>query len=160
WISQVCFHPAGTHLASSSNDHTVRLWDLSDVSRVRILRGANTDYFSVDYSPDGKLVAAGCLDGGVYGWDTGGDGPRREMGAWAWLDSRGAVFSPDGKWLAHALDDATIRVWRVADWTQHRVIKYGSGIIRELRFSPDGRTLAAAWHTGVVGLWDVASGAQ
>jgi WD40 repeat protein len=49
--------------------YTVKLWNLSDFSLVKTLYGSEKIVYSVDWSPRGKLVAAGTADGSIYIWD-------------------------------------------------------------------------------------------
>ncbi|MFO0807852.1 MAG: protein kinase [Gemmataceae bacterium] len=70
---------------------------------------------------------------------------------------RGVCFSPDGKWLATAGSDDTLKVWDVASGAVAQTIpaKHPGCIC----FSPDGRLLAAGLSPGV-GVWEVATGRQ
>ncbi|MFF8730070.1 hypothetical protein ACF073_26855 [Streptomyces sp. NPDC015171] len=68
-------------------------------------------------------------------------------------------FSPDGKTLATASYDRTVRLWNVSD--PHRPTPLGKPLtghgswVSSAVFSPDGRVLADAGDDGTVRLWDV-----
>src|SRR5262249_48642381 len=70
-------------------------------------------------------------------------------------DITAVVFSPDGKTLATAAADRSIRLWDVASW---RCVRLSGLPANAVAFSPDGRTLAIAPANGkTVRLWDVAA---
>jgi WD40 repeat protein len=111
---------------------------------------------SLDFSPDGKLLAGCRSDGSICLWKTVGDEkPALLEGHQAWVAS--GRFSPDGALLASEGLDHNVLVW---DVKQRKVKARLIGReTRGLAFSPGGKLLAWA-DGGQINLWDVAAGRQ
>ncbi|RYP38832.1 hypothetical protein DL768_010750 [Monosporascus sp. mg162] len=70
------------------------------------------------------------------------------------------AFSPNGKTLASASGDKTVRLWDAATGAQWQTLERHSSLVSAVAFSPNGKTLASASGDKTVRLWDVATGAQ
>lgn len=152
----VAFSPGGDRLATSGEDGSVRLWQVTGADRVadpKVLRGHEGDVWSPAFSPDGRWLAACGVDGTVTIWDlTGGGAPVRLRGHSGVVSH--VAFSADGGRVASVGADGTVRIWPRDGRRPPRVLTVPNTPFA-VAFSPDGRQLAAA-GTNVVWLWDAA----
>src|SRR5262249_22059472 len=65
---------------------------------------------SLAYSPDGRALASGGLDGTVRTWDARAGRERHTLRGHDHV-VYGVSFSPDGRTLASAGEDGTVRTW-------------------------------------------------
>jgi WD40 repeat protein/serine/threonine protein kinase len=122
--------------------------------------------FGLDFSPDGRLLAAPCGGQTIKVWDLA---KGEEVLAFRGHSKRiiCVAFSPDGRLLASASQDQTVEVWDIAPGaldvkTPRFTLKGHLATVRGLAFSPDGRHLASAggdtrgdkWLM----LWDTSTG--
>ena len=113
---------------------------------------------SLEFQPDGKLLAAASLDGSfaLVRWDgkqwaqpAAAERPLSPVKAFA--------FSPGGKMLATVYTDGSIQLWSVSATGQLRSASQVSGptgLVDSITFSSDGGTLAAFYEGGSVRLWN------
>ena len=126
---------------------------LPEGAKARLGRGAKNN---MAYSPDGKLIAV-ATPIGIWLYDA------HLQADLALLtdhtdDVYEVVFSPDGKTLASASQDSTVKLWDVATGHPSHTLTDHTDAVYEVAFSPDGKTLASASRDGTVQLWDVATG--
>jgi WD40 repeat protein len=70
------------------------------------------------------------------------------------------VFSPDGKWLASAGADHTIKLWNSTSGKEVFTLKSHSHRLTSLAFSPDGVRLISGSVDQTVRVWDASSGKE
>ena len=128
------------------------------------LESALQEVYTVAFSPDGALIAAGgyadcapdadrfTCPGRVVVWTVAGGAVAVELGG-----HNGPVislaFSPDGTRLAALGTDGQIYVWSMPDGRPVMVLTNEQGV-GDVTFNADATLLAATGDQGLVHLWD------
>jgi len=150
WIWGLKFSPDGRHLASASNDRTVKVWDAATGQHISTFEGQGMVQCDVAYSPDGRRLALMGFEGPEV-WDmASGQRLFTLKGDLAF----GLGYSPDGRRLATAGDDRIVKVWDAETGQELLSLKGHRGWVFSVAFSPDGRHLASASQDQTVKIWD------
>jgi WD40 repeat protein len=157
-VRSLATSPDGRRVASSSDDASVRIWDLASGEELLCLRGHTGPVHCVTFSADGQAVVSAGTDGTVRIWDIETGAQRQCLDEHTgWVASVAA--SPDGRWIVSGLDDATVRVW-ATDTGQQRLCLHHPSRVAVVACSPDGRLVASGAEDHTVRLWDIESGSE
>lgn len=158
-------------ILAAGGQEGLRLWDLR---KAESLGTALTEHeepvISLDFNPDGTMLASGGMDSRVMIWDVES---RKRMGK-PLTDTHSIVpdlaFSPDGSTLAAVgcrksnyeyCEQGEIHFWDMASGDRdHRSIPAHAHNIWTAAFSPDGKELATGSVDKTVRFWDVETGQQ
>jgi WD40 repeat protein len=147
----------GRFLATGSDDHTVKMWDIETGKVLNTFLGHADSVFSVTFNQDGSALAAAGAGEKVLVWDTR---TREQIGAFSGHtdEVRCVAFHRDGQWLASGGEDKMVYLWEGR--TGREVRKWGpfTQVVNCVAFNPNGNLLAIATESPIVEVFDVASG--
>lgn len=157
----LAYSPDGrSFVTCATKNQSLELWDTVTRRRVRTFAGNPSDMVFVGFSPDGRKLVTGGMDG-VRLWHVGKSEPlgpplpdQREGSHSIFA----AAFSPDGRTIAAVGSDGFIRLWDAE--TREllgRPFRGSPFRLSSLAFSPDGKTLATGGEDSMVRLWNLRS---
>jgi WD40 repeat protein/tRNA A-37 threonylcarbamoyl transferase component Bud32 len=195
-VSAVAFSPDGRRLATASDDKTAKIWDVPTGLLLVVYRGHSegpvtlaigpdrrqsvTLSICLAFSPDGRRLATGSIDGTLKIWDaTHGQELLVLRGHAKENEVFSVAFGPDGKRLATASRDGTVQLWDLSgdspklpgnengtvpfgprDGRSGMVLRGHSGAVMCVAISPDGSRLATGGADGTARIWDAKSGSE
>jgi len=141
----------GETMMTMLEKHVLALWPLqTNQSRVKNFAVHKTR--TATFSPDGKLLTTGNIEGEVKLWSSDTleqVGATIKHGTDVWQ----VEFSPDGKRLASCGQDGTARLWDVATRESLGVVLQHAGEVRAVAWSRDGNLLATGSFDSTARIW-------
>jgi WD40 repeat protein len=169
--TSVAFSPDGKYIANGNSDNMIKIWDAETGEELKTFRGHEWTVWDVAFSPNGKWIVSGSQDGTVKLWDvtTGREGfnLHRSDEVFSRYESdfppgfshavTSIAFRPDGKRIASASLDRTIKLWDVKTGAELATLqRQGTRVV----FSPDGKRIAAGGCERAFKIWDAETGAE
>ncbi|MCG9129984.1 WD40 repeat domain-containing protein [Candidatus Poribacteria bacterium] len=158
-VRAVAFNNDGSILATgSASDNAVRLWDTSTLRQIQplIAEGRIYGINGLEFSADGGLLAARCVNGTIQLWDVNTYQHLRTLTGNPHADS--ISFSPDLRSLASTSLEGYVRIWNILTGETIQTISGFYSIFNCLDVSPDGNTIACQGQNSTIYLFDATTG--
>ena len=154
-VYNVAYSPNGKRLVSTSDDMTLRVWDVLTGERIMIKSTTPPNWTSrnsVTFSPDGTQLA---VDKRLFNLSTNSIAHHVPGNTVQPVNS--LAFSGDGKFLASGIRTAACQIWDVS--SQRTIIKLigHTGDIDSLAFFADDKKMMSASKDGTIRVWKVES---
>ena len=151
FVYGVAFQPRGGLIATTSMDHTVRVWNGTTGGQVRVIRPGQAG--AVVFTPDGRSLVLPVNSGGIEVYDAATGRRTKVFDAG---DHVGAVrYGARGRLLVSSGIDF-VKVWDARDLALRRSFTVSVDALRS-DVSPDGRLVASGMEDGLR-IWDLRSG--
>ncbi len=157
--------PDGEHAIASCADSTMTVWRTSDGRLLRTFRLPDTKHcYAIRVTADGKHIVAGTFRGAsgarVHVWRFS-DGELLATGHHE-DGVRGVALHPDGRHVASASMDGTIKIWRLSgndrggtDLQPVQALHGDDSAFSAVTFTPDGSWIVAGDMDGEITIWGV-----
>ncbi|TNE49849.1 MAG: hypothetical protein EP343_10495 [Deltaproteobacteria bacterium] len=142
----------GTSLLTTDTDRYLRFWNTADGKQSKAERRHSSAVRSVDYDNQTYYAVTGGDDNSLRFFRVPGNSYSRGLYGNAddvWVNR----FSPEGEWVAAALKNNTIALWRWRESHPMKVLSGHQGRIHDLSYHPTGAWLASASADKEIKLW-------
>ncbi|MES2207163.1 MAG: pentapeptide repeat-containing protein [Pseudomonadota bacterium] len=148
--------PCDNYVSSCSLDNTLRIWNINELSCIKILVHSHLVYDST-FSQDNEHILSTTSDSNLYLWHIkSGKCIQTIKGHTKGI--RGCDYSFDGKYFISCSDDLTARVWDSETLECIHVLRGHKGAIRDCKFSPVGYQFLTCSDDETVRIWNAKNG--
>ncbi|MBY0527075.1 MAG: hypothetical protein K2R98_27015 [Gemmataceae bacterium] len=158
-VYAVAYSPDGKYVVTASFDKTLKLYEAATGKELKTFAGTTGHtnlILSLAFHPQGHGIASGSSDNSVKLWDIPSENALRDF---VHADAVNAIaLSADGKLLAGAGKDGTVKLWNPADGKPISELKGHVGPVTGVAFNADGKLVASTGSDGTVRFWDSAKG--
>jgi WD40 repeat protein len=166
WVKSIVILSDGLHIVSTSQDKTVRVWNMESGECEKILKGHINHVNSISrFYGDDLYVVSGSEDNTIRIWNTQTGHQKKELNQNCGI--RSVAISSDNRWIVSGSSDRNIRVWNIERHVCEKImekhsrdnsLEYFLGVIWSVAISPDDRWIVSGHSDATVCVWDFESG--
>ncbi|MBD2120436.1 NB-ARC domain-containing protein [Trichocoleus sp. FACHB-262] len=183
WVRNIVFSPESDTLVSSSDDGTLRLWNVQDGYCTNILGEQTVSALALAISADGQVLISANQDRTVRLWQMPSGQSLKTLSGYTYgehalifspvtvtaaqnqYDSASAgTGSPNRLLASSSSQTGTIHLWQwqvdreLLSSPPYKTLYRENSLISNLSFSLDGQTIATNGEDGSIFVWDVQTG--
>ena len=161
-INKVVYSPDGKHIASASNDKTIKIWDAETGKLVKNLVGQVSGIKSAVVSRDGKFMLT--FSGNFFAqspytiklWDIYN---AEQLQTFKPSKQRLTCIdiSSDGQIIATGDALRRVKLWKVGKYKSFRTFRGHSQKVNRVKFFPSGKYVSSVSNDGSVCIWETDS---
>lgn len=141
-------------LVSSGYDHTIKFWEALSGICSRTIQNNDAQVNRMAITPDKRFLAAACARS-IRLYDIRSNTPTPTMVFEEHTSNvTAAAIQADGKWLASASEDGTVKVWDMHSGHVQRNYRHGCAV-NDVVIHPNQGELISCDDDGNVRIWDL-----
>lgn len=158
-VTGCCLAPDGSWFATTSNDRTVRIWNLPEFSERTVMHGHTSVVADCAAAPDGSWLVTAGWDHTARIWDMA-TGSQRTILTGHTDAVTGCAVARSGTWIVTVSWDGTALLWDAATGADRGHLRGHRGGINACAIAPDGTWLVTASEDGTARIWDAGTRRQ
>ncbi len=149
----------GQRVVSSSDDNTLKVWNLATGEEERTLIGHSDSVVAVAITFDGQRVVSGSDDNTLKVWNLAtGEEERTLIGHSGPVVAVAITF--DGQRVVSGSSDNTLKVWNLATGEEERTLTGHGRWVLAVAISPDGEWVVSGSSDNTLKVWNLATGEE
>jgi WD40 repeat protein len=157
-VNSIAMTHDGLRLVSGSQDHTLRVYNLSEAREERALVGHAGPILSVTVTPDGQRAISGSADRTLKIWNLSTGQEERTLSGHMG-DIVDVSVTADGTRIISASADHTLKVWDLSNGNDEMTLVGHTDVPVSISVMPDGRHVVSGSRDSLR-LWDLAAGIE
>lgn len=156
-VRAIAWNSDGSTIASGADDQTICVWQVK--SRQCVLKiEPHSLVASVDFSPDGRLLAAGLFTGELRIWNVSDGSLQTALSSGTGVYGASIVaWNPDGRTIL-SVDHSLVKLWNPTTGANIRTWTASDRLIQDASWSPDGNRIVTIDVRGTISIWNTATG--
>jgi WD40 repeat protein len=152
-VTALAVHPNAKYFAVGLSTGRIQVYAVARLALQSTFIDSQDKISSINYSADGKFLAAGAVDGNVYLWDTQTGVLKLKYNQRGFIGS--VLFDPKSRWLISTAD-STLKFYDITALSSVKTMTECDGNITSAAFLND-ETLFTGTSRGKLKSWKVAS---